>query len=99
MNISRISMANFSTNFKGENKMPQQTEEKPLIDTTGVSDDTIVAYGTWGSNYAYPIYAGQLKDKQPALGKPQEEQQAPVMRDETPEEYYKRKLYSTEWCM
>lgn len=96
MNITRISMANTPANFKGMNKLPQRETQKPLINTREVSDDEIVAYGNWGNNYAYPITAGQIRKLEPATKDEQNTSQTSLGK-ESEDEYYKRKLYSTEW--
>lgn len=98
MNISRISMANSIANFRGVNKTPKESP-KPLIDMgKDTSDDAIVGYGTWGRDYIYPITAGQIRKAQMEREQAAEATPKRPADRETPEEYYKRKLYSTEWC-
>ena len=99
MNVSRISMAKMPVNFRGINKLTKEPEIKHLDETKKQdSDDAIVGYGTWGGDYIYPITASQIRKAKLEREKAEEAiQQKPVDR-ETPEEYYKRKLYSTEWC-
>lgn len=103
MNIKPISMqTNFKSqavSFKGKEQQP-----KPLIQVTDdMPDDQVVTYGTWGPNYAYPITAGQIRANMAAQAKTEAaraaEIQKPVAKKETPEEYYQRKVHSTEWTM
>ena len=97
MKVSPIFMsANYmkkSVNF-GEKKQ----EMKPLIRIDkNTPYYTVVSYGTWGANYAYPITAGEIRTIRQETPKytPKE---TPQDR-ETPEEYYARKIHSTEWTM
>lgn len=60
-----------------------------------------VEYSTWGDNYAYPVSVNtEIKDvtnnnKEIIEKKPEGNHQY----NETPEEYYARKIHSTEWTM
>ena len=99
MKITPISMhSNYGKNiakFKGNNN-----EIKPLIKLDeSIPDDKVVSYGTWGSNYVYPITAGQLRNsmRQEQLQKTRSNIDFSFSKKETPEEYLARKLYSTEW--
>lgn len=100
MNIRPISM---QTNFKSQavSFKGKQEQPKPLIQVTDdMPDDQVVTYGTWGSNYAYPITAGQIRAnmaKKAEAARAAEAQN--ISKQETPEEYYRRKVYSTEWTM
>lgn len=97
MKIAPVSMsANYmkkSVNF-GEKKQ----EIKPLVQIDeNTPDDKVVSYGTWGSNYVYPITAGQIRATQKE--NPQFNPQRTLADKETPEEYLARKIHSTEWTM
>ena len=81
---------------------------KPLIDIPeDAKNDDIVAYSTWGNNYAFPITAGQLKEQQqtiiklqtnkPNVAKVQTTKSDISEYSETPEEYYRRKINSPDW--
>lgn len=97
----RISPVTISTNYKlhsfkaNEQQKPQQQE---------------VQWSTWGDNYAFPI----AQNDEVLIGKENTESKQNINNDkeifekilgktsqydETPEEYYRRKLYSTEWTM
>ena len=100
MRIAPISMTSVqNTSFKGKK------QQQPVVEITDKTpDDTVVAYGSWGSSYIYPITAGQMKKqmaesliRQAIAEKAAAE--AKNSENESPEEYYKRKLYSSEWCM
>lgn len=98
MNINPITMTTNcmkkSVNF-GEKKQ----EIKPLIQIDeNTPDDKVVSYGTWGANYAYPITAGQLRAAR-KLSEHGKNPQVNNVETEDSNEYYKRKLYSTEWTM
>ena len=97
----RISPVTISTNYKmhsfkaNEQQKPQQQE---------------VQWSTWGDNYAYPTTQKEenippidIRETNKIINKEKEIiEKRPVRNseyDETPEEYYKRKLYSTEWTM
>ena len=95
MKISPITIsANYKMNsFKGVEKKPQES----------------IQYSTWGDNYAFPVSS---KDEFLQINKNIEKEVKDVETDiiektparvveseESPEEYYKRKLYSTEWTM
>lgn len=98
MQINSISMATMNRNvgFKGtENEQP-----KPLVEVTpDMPDNTVVQYSTWGSNYAFPITAGDIRKMQAEKAYEQVAQPAVDNHQETPEEYYARKINSTEWMM
>lgn len=96
MKLSPITIsANYKMNsFKATEKKPQEE----------------VQYSTWGDNYAFPI----AQNDEVLIGKENTESKQNINNDkeifekilgktsqydETPEEYYKRKLYSTEWTM
>lgn len=87
MKISAIS--SFIHQTKRQTAFKQN--EKPLIHTEGRKDNDIVGYATWGSNYAYPIYARDIKAAKDSPA------QRSSNNNETPEEYYTKKLYGTEW--
>ena len=62
MKIAPITM---STNYmkKSVNFGEKKQEMKPLIKIDeNTPDDKVVSYGTWGSNYVYPITAGQIRN-------------------------------------
>lgn len=93
MRITPISMA---ANYvkKSVNFGEKEKDLKPLIKIDeNTPDDKIVSYGTWGSNYVYPITAGQIKATQ------ENSKTFQSTKKETPEEYYSRKIHSTEWTM
>ncbi len=94
MRITPISMA---ANYAKKSVKFGEKENglKPLIKIDeDTPDDKIVSYGTWGSNYVYPITAGQIRNIEADKQKDCNE-----TGKESTEEYYKRKLYSTEWTM
>ncbi len=93
MKVQSISLASKAISFKSDNLEP-----KPVVNVEGKKDDEVVMYSTWGSNYAYPVTAGQIKAVTEAR-KELASAQAQTRYDETQEEYQKRKLYSPEWCM
>ena len=97
MRVNPISVSAFqkqNVNFKSQNN-----DVKPFINVTDdMSDDTVVSYSNWGGNYAFPITAGQIR----ALQALKEIDVKPVIttgQTETPEEYYARKIGSTEWLL
>jgi len=95
MKIAPISMVSVSksntASFKGQ-------QNKPIVEITDdMSDDTIVSYGSWGPNYVYPITAGQIRTNMAESLVKSQAHKSSVQESE--EEYQKRKLYSTEWCM
>lgn len=93
MNVSPISLAMKSISFKSNNMEP-----KPMVNLEGKKDDEVVMYSTWGDNYAFPVTVGQIRATEEArreLGS----SQAQAHYQETPEEYYERKLFSPEWFM
>ncbi len=98
MKIAPISMVSASklnaASFKGQ-------QNKPIVEITDdMSDDTIVSYGSWGPNYIYPITAGQIRTNMAeSLVKSQFLRAPKNSEQESEEDYKKRKLYSTEWCM
>ncbi len=76
----------------------KKQEMKPLIKIDeNTPDDKVVSYGTWGSNYVFPITAGQIRATQEE--NPQFNQKTTLIDRETPEEYFARKIHSTEWTM
>ncbi len=104
MNISAIPAFNVNNAqaFKAHNSEP-----KPVVKVTDdMADNEVVGYGTWGPNYVYPITAGQVRHEMQEAKKAAAEAAKQQARQEaagkaykeTPEEYMKRKLYSTEWC-
>ena len=102
MKISPVSINlnnRHSLKFKGN----EAKDLKPLINLDeNVADDEVVTYGTWGPNYVYPITAGQIRsmrEKEEALKGEQKETKNVTLQKEAPDEYYRRKLYSTEWTM
>lgn len=103
MNIRPISMqTNFvsrQASFAGKDA----NQVKPLIKVTDdMPDDQVVTYGTWGSNYAYPITAGQIRANmasKAAEASRESTERCSVGDKETPSEYYARKIHSTEWTM
>ena len=96
MKINPVSIAPMqkqNVNFKGNDN-----SVKPFIEVTeDMSDDTVVSYSNWGGNYAYPITAGQIRALQAIHVQPAVTM--PISKDETPEEYYARKIGSTEWLL
>ena len=96
MRINSISAANYvnrTQSFKCNN-----CEAKPLINVPiEAKDDEVVAYGTWGPNYVYPITAGQMKPTQKEIEERLSTPKQTSGETETPEEYYRRKINSTEW--
>lgn len=103
MRINPISMAsvykNQNVGFKADSK-----KEKPLIEVTDdMPDDKVVSYGTWGGNYAYPITAGQIRRSQQIAQEQRlnasatDSNQSNDKYNESPEDYQRRKLYTTEW--
>ena len=97
MQVSPISMSSIqkqNVNFKS-----QDDSVKPFINVTDdMSDDTVVSYSNWGDNYAYPITAGQIRALQ-ALKEIDIKPIATSPYTETPEEYYARKIGSSEWLL
>ena len=91
--VSMVSVQRQNVNFKGDDN-----SVKPFIEVTeDMSDDTVVSYSNWGGNYAFPITAGQIRALQ-ALNV-QTTPVTPAYKEETPEEYYARKIGSTEWLL
>lgn len=64
-----------------------------------------VQWSTWGENYAYPItkerntdiFAGDVKHNKAGEDKKELNPESKKVGEESPEDYYRRKLYSTEW--
>lgn len=100
MKIAPISMS--PVQKQNAASFSRRHEQQPLVKLTDKTpDDAIVAYGSWGPNYAYPITAGQIRQNiaeslvnATAAPKPQYK-----LHKESPEEYMARKINSTEWCM
>ncbi len=63
-----------------------------------VPDDAVVAYGSQDNNYRFPIYAGQIRVESARVSA-QHAAAKSYGHKETPEEYYARKVNSTEWCL
>lgn len=66
MNINAISSFNNVAKakaqaFKGEDLDKYRNPDGTIKDD--VSDDTVVAYGTWDSTYRYPVTAGQERER------------------------------------
>lgn len=92
MKISAIT----SSVYKAKQSPAFKGDVKPLINVEGVKDDEIVGYSTWGANYAYPIYARDIKNTRPTDSKVSA---SPQNTEESRDEYLARKLYSSEWCL
>lgn len=95
MNVAPISMASVArvnSTFNGKEKKaePAKVDNQPQL-----PEGKKIVWHTWGDNYAYPT----IEDVEETKTEPQQEKKAPQGKTETPEEYYKRKLYSPEWCM
>lgn len=93
MNVQSISLASKAISFKSNNLEP-----KPIVNVENKKDDEIVMYSTWGGNYAFPVTAGDIKAAAEAR-KEFAAVEAQKGYEETPEEYYERKLFSPEWFM
>lgn len=94
MNISAINVAQQRVSFKGVERAT--TQPKPLV-TENTPDDAVVAYGTMGPNYVYPITAGHIKAQLATKAAKAEYAQPEGQTKENPEKYYDRKLFSPEW--
>ncbi len=100
MQINSISMvsANRNIGFKAAEK----NQPKPLVEVTpDMPDDQVVQYSTWGGNYAFPVTAGDLRKMQAekVLSEAPKSACACGGKEETPEEYYARKINSVEWML
>lgn len=87
----RISPISISTNYKMNSFKANQNKPQEQVQ-----------YSTWGDNYAYPVTQNDDIIISPENKEMDEEVKERILGkasqyDETPEEYYKRKLYSTEW--
>ncbi|MBQ8847370.1 MAG: hypothetical protein IJ003_00320 [Candidatus Gastranaerophilales bacterium] len=92
----------------GQLKRAQEVD-KPSIDKN-INQE--VTYSTWGGNYAYPVTTEQTEYQQPVKNIIEEHEKPHIDNiceynkinrhplegcDETPEEYYRRKINSPEW--
>ena len=101
MHITPVSMNTnchrASVQFKGSDNQ----EAKPLIDIDPATPgNRVVAYGTWGSNYVYPITADQVRAmnaERRILDSMDAKRTQYENTKEDEAEYLKRKLYRTEW--
>lgn len=92
MNINAISSFNNVAKpqaFKGEDLDKYRNADGTIKDD--VSDDTVVAYGTWDSTYRYPVTAGQERERMARILASQAAEAAyapkePVQPEPTPQE-------------
>ena len=100
MKIAQINNMYTNKSVSGFKGRPHKA--RPMV-SEQTPDNEIVCYSNWGGNYVFPIYAKDIKQMEQAKHetKPETRQVQKQFSEmsETPEEYYKRKLYSTEWCM
>ena len=99
MKINPVSIATVNKSFAF--KSIQKEQPKPLVTVTDdMPNNEIVQYGTWGSNYAFPITAGDIRRMEAEKAYAQNAKPSVDTRyDETPEEYLARKINSTEWML
>lgn len=99
MKVSPISLQVRQNTFKAQKiETPKQQAPEKKEEIT---------YGTWGPNYVYPIikerntdiFANNEKLNKKIEDKKELNPDTTLVEEETPEEYYRRKLYSTEWTM
>ena len=96
MQVSPISFA-YNTNRTAASFKGADRELYPAV-TPDTPDDKIVCYSSCGPNYIFPVYARDIKARLAQMSEQAPKVEEPVKK-ETPEEYYARKIYSTEWCM
>ncbi len=98
MQINSISMAAMNKNIGF--KAAETEQPKPLVEIPDdMPDEQVVQYSTWGGNYAYPVTAGDIRRIQAEKAYAETAKPAVDMQQETPEEYYARKINSVEWML
>ena len=100
MNISAISSVNCTAKTNAFSGKPKH-EPKPLYNNTDDNcDDYLVCYSDWGG-MVIPVTASQIRksnaEARAELKAAAAKREYSKKGEESPEEYYRRKINSTEW--